>query len=122
MGLTTWADSPDGRILKSDVTIAKNYLNEQEVRRLDRSISGFFDYVEGLIEDEMLVNLQDFSLSIDEFLTFRRYKIRDGKGSISKIDAEYKARLEYDSYNKTQKINSDFEKTLTSLDPTVNNK
>jgi len=113
MGLTTWAKSPDGRVLKGDVSIAKNYLQENEIRRLERSISGFFDYVEDLIEDETLLKMEDFATSIDEFLKFRRYKILVGKGSVSKIDAERKAHLEYDIYNKTQKINSDFEKRIT---------
>ena len=115
MGLTTWANSPDGRILKSDVAIAKNYLSEQEIRRLERSVSGFFDYVEDLIEDETLLKMEDFSACIDEFLKFRRYKILSGKGNASKTDAERKARLEYDAYNKTQKINSDFEKKIAKV-------
>jgi len=115
MGLTTWANSPDGRILKSDVSVAKNYLNEQEIRRLERSVSGFFDYVEDLIEDEILLKMEDFAASIDEFLKFRRYKILNSKGNISKIDAERKAHLEYDAYNKTQKINSDFEKKIAKV-------
>ena len=113
MGLTTWAKSPDGRILKSDVSIAKNYLSEQEIRRLERSVSGFFDYVEDLIEDEVLLKMEDFAASIDEFLKFRRYKILVGKGHVSKIEAERKAHLEYDAFNKTQKINSDFEKAIS---------
>ena len=112
MGLTTWKNSPDGRILKGDVSVAKNYLSEQEIRRLERGVSGFFDYVEDLIEDEVLLKMEDFAVSIDEFLTFRRYKILSGKGNISKIDAERKAHSEYDVFNKTQKINSDFEKKL----------
>ncbi len=68
MGLVTWKNSPDGRILKGDVSIAKNYLSEREIRRLERSVSGFFDYVEDLIEDEVLLKMEDFSRSIDEFL------------------------------------------------------
>lgn len=115
MGLTTWAHSPEGRILKSDVTIAKNYLNEQEIRRLERSVSGFFDYVEDLIEDEVLLKMEDFAASIDEFLKFRRYEILSGKGCVSKVVAESKAHLEYDAYNKTQKINSDFEKKIANI-------
>ena len=115
MGLTTWKNSPTGRILKSDVSIAKNYLSEKEIRRLERSVSGFFDYVEDLIEDEALLKMEDFSSSIDEFLKFRRYKILKNRGSITKIDAERKAHLEYDSYNKTQKINSDFEKKIAKI-------
>jgi hypothetical protein len=115
MGLTTWANSPDGRILKSDVSIAKNYLDEQEIRRLERSVSGFFDYVEDLIEDEILLKMEDFAVSIDEFLKFRRYKILSGKGNISKVDAERKAYLEYGEFNKTQKINSDFERKIAKV-------
>ena len=113
MGLTTWAKSPDGRILKSDVSIAKNYLSEQEIRRLERSVSGFFDYVEDLIEDEVLLKMEDFAASIDEFLKFRRYRILVGKGHVSKIEAERKAHLEYEAFNETQKINSDFEKAIS---------
>ncbi len=116
MGLTTWANSPDGRILKSDVTVAKNYLSEQEIKRLERTVFGFFDYVEDLIEDEQLLTMEDFATSIDEFLQFRRYKILHGKGSVSKLTAEGKASAEYDAFNKTQKILSDFEKTLTKIE------
>jgi len=115
MGLTTWANSPDGRILKSDVTIAKNYLDEKEIKRLERSVSGFFDYVEDLIEDEVLLKMEDFAKSIDEFLKFRRYKLLMGKGHISKADADSKAYKEYDVFNKTQKINSDFEKNIAKM-------
>lgn len=115
MGLTTWKNSPDGRIIKSDVTVAKNYLNEKEIRRLERSISGFFDYVEDLIEDEVILKMEDFAASIDEFLNFRRYKILVGKGLVSRAEAENKAHLEYDAYNKTQRIDSDFEKAIVRV-------
>ena len=115
MGLTTWKNSPDGRILKSDVSIAKNYLNEQEIRRLERSVSGFFDYVEDLIEDEILLKMEDFATSIDEFLKFRRYKILIGKGKVEALEAKKKAYLEYTEFNKTQKINSDFEKHISQM-------
>jgi len=115
MGLVTWKNSPDGRILKSDVSVAKNYLNEQEIRRLERSVSGFFDYVEDLIEDEVLLKMEDFATSIDEFLQFRRYKILMGRGKASMLEAKEKAHAEYEVFNKTQKINSDFERQLTIL-------
>lgn len=115
MGLTTWKNSPDGRILKSDVSVAKNYLNEKEIKRLERSVSGFFDYVEELIEDDVLLKMEDFSASIDEFLNFRRYKILVGKGTVSKAEAENKVHLEYNAYNKTQKIDSDFEKAIVRV-------
>ena len=95
MGLTTWKNSPDGRILKSDVTIAKNYLDEKQIRRLERAVSGFFDYVEDLIENERSFTMQQFADSINAFLEFRQYKILQGKGSVSRVDAERKAAEEY---------------------------
>lgn len=115
MGLTTWKNSPDGRILKSDVTIAKNYLDEKQIRRLERAVSGFFDYVEDLIENEQSFTMQQFADSINAFLEFRQYKILQGKGSVSRVDAERKAAEEYDIYNKTQKITSDFDKEVKKL-------
>ena len=115
MGLATWKNSPDGRILKSDVTIAKNYLDEKQIRRLERAVSGFFDYVEDLIENERAFTMQQFADSINAFLEFRQYKILQGKGSVSRVDAERKASEEYDIYNKTQKITSDFDKEVKKL-------
>lgn len=115
MGLTTWKNSPDGRVLKSDVTIAKNYLDEKQIRRLERAVSGFFDYVEDLIENERAFTMQQFSEAINAFLEFRQYKILQGKGNVSKADAERKASDEYDVYNKTQRITSDFDKEVKKL-------
>ena len=115
MGLTTWKNSPDGRILKSDVTIAKNYLDEKQIRRLERTVSGFFDYVEDLIEDNHTFTMQQFAESINAFLEFRQYKILQGKGSVSRLDAERKATSEYDIFNKTQQITSDFDKEIRKL-------
>lgn len=115
MGLTTWKNSPDGRILKSDVTIAKNYLDEKQIHRLERTVSGFFDYVEDLIEDNHTFTMQQFSESINAFLEFRQYKILQGKGTVSKLDAELKATSEYDIFNKTQQITSDFDKEVKKL-------
>ena len=115
MGLTTWRNAPDGRILKSDVTIAKNYLEEKEIRKLERTLSGYFDYVEDLIEDEHVFTMEDFSTSINEFLEFRRFKILEGKGSISKRSADGIAHKEYDKFNKTQRIVSDFDKEVMKL-------
>ncbi len=112
MGLTTWKSSPSGRILKSDTKIAKNYLSEDEIRRLERSVSGFFDYVEDLIEDERVFTMADFAKSIDNFISFRNWKILDGKGKISHQQALQKAHAEYDEFNKIQKIVSDFDKKL----------
>ena len=115
MGLTSWKNSPEGRIIKSDVIIAKNYLQEKEIRRLERNVSVYFDYVEDLLEDETLLTMKDFAESIDAFLRFRRFKILEGKGRISKKQADAKAHTEYDIFNKSQTINSDFEKHLLSI-------
>lgn len=115
MGLTTWKNAPDGRILKSDVAVAKNYLDEKQIRRLERSVTGYFDYVEDLIEDENVFTMEDFARSINEFLAFRRYDILEGKGKISAKDAKEKAEAEYDIFNKHQKINSDFDKEVKKM-------
>lgn len=112
MGLTTWKNAPDGRILKSDVVVAKNYLEEKQIRQLERAVTGYFDYIEDLIERENTFTMEEFAKSINEFLAFRKYDILKGKGSISKKQAEHKAKAEYDDFNKTQKIFSDFEKSL----------
>ena len=109
MGLTTWKNAPDGRILKSDVTIAKNYLSEKEIRQLERAVTGYFDYIEDLIERENTFNMEQFSASINEFLSFRRYDILPDKGKVSHKEAVAKAHAEYDIFNKTQRIVSDFD-------------
>ncbi len=83
MGLTTWKNSPDGRILKSDAKIAKNYLQEKEIKRLERTISGFFDYVENIIENRISFTMEEFAQSVNKFLSFNEYKVLAGKGSIS---------------------------------------
>lgn len=114
MGLITWKGAPDGRILKSDVTVAKNYLTEKQIKQLERAVTGYFDYIEDLIERENTFTMEEFATSINEFLAFRKYDILKGKGSISKQQADLKAKAEYDEFNKTQKIISDFEKGLKS--------
>ena len=115
MGLTTWKNAPDGRILKSDVTVAKNYLEEKQIKQLERAISGYFDYIEDLIERENTFTMQEFSDSINEFLSFRKYKILKDKGSISKKQADAKAEEEYIHFNKTQNIISDFDREVKKL-------
>ena len=115
MGLTTWKHAPDGRILKSDVSIAKNYLQEKEIRQLERAVTGFFDYIEDLIERENTFNMEQFSASVNEFLTFRRYQILPDKGKISAAQAKKKAEEEYDIFNKTQRIDSDFDKEVRGM-------
>ena len=115
MGLTTWKNAPDGRVLKSDVSIAKNYLHEKEIRQLERAVTGFFDYIEDLIERENTFNMSQFSASVNEFLAFRRYQILPDKGKISAAQAKKKAEEEYDIFNKTQRIDSDFDKEIRGL-------
>ena len=115
MGLTTWKNAPDGRILKSDVSIAKNYLQEKEIRQLERAVTGFFDYIEDLIERENTFNMSQFSGSVNEFLTFRRYQILPDKGRVSALQAKAKAESEYDIFNKTQRIDSDFDKQVRGM-------
>ena len=115
MGLTTWKNAPDGRILKSDVTIAKNYLSENDIKRLERAVSGFFDYIEDLIENENTFNMSQFSESVNAFLSFRKFQILPNKGRISKEQADAKAESEYEIFNKTQPIFSDFDKEIKRL-------
>ena len=115
MGLTTWKNSPDGRILKSDVVVAKNYLDEQSIRRLERTVTGFFDYIEDLIEEENTFTMQQFAESVNAFLEFRRYMILPNKGRISKAQADEKAEREYLIFNKTQLIESDFDKEVKKM-------
>lgn len=115
MGLRTWKNAPDGRILKSDVNIAKNYLDEKSIRRLERAVSGFFDYVEDLIEQENAFSMEQFSACVNEFLAFRRFNILPDKGSISAAQAKKKAYQEYDIFNKTQLIDSDFDKLIRKM-------
>lgn len=116
MGLTTWKNAPEGRILKSDVSIAKNYLSEKQIRQLERTVSGYFDYIEDLIERENTFTMEQFAASINEFLSFRRYDILPDKGKISARQAKEKAEKEYDLFNPTQRIVSDFDKALRQLE------
>ena len=115
MGLTTWKNAPEGRILKSDVTIAKNYLDEKQIRQLERAVSGYFDYIEDLIERENTFTMEEFAASVNEFLAFRRYNILPDKGRISASEAKRKAEAEYDAFNRTQRIVSDFDKEINRL-------
>ena len=115
MGLTTWKNSPDGRILKSDVTIAKNYLDEKQIRQLEKAVSGYFDYIEDLIERENTFTMEEFETSVNEFLNFRRYDVLKDNGRISAKQAKEKAEAEYDVFNKTQKITSDFDKEVLKM-------
>lgn len=115
MGLTTWKNSPDGRILKSDVSIAKNYLSQEQIKRLERTVSGYFDYIEDLIERENTFTMEEFATSVDAFLSFRKYDILTDKGQVSQTMAKEKALKEYKEYNKTQNIISDFDKEINKI-------
>lgn len=116
MGLTTWKNAPSGRVLKSDVSIAKNYLSEKQIKQLERAVSGYFDYIEDLIERENVFTMEDFVKSINEFLSFRRYDVLTHSGKITSKSAKEKANSEYDKFNKTQKILSDFDKRIKKLE------
>jgi len=115
MGLTSWKNAPDGRIVKSDTYIAKNYLPEKEIKRLERTVTGYFDYIENLIERENTFTMDGLATSIDEFLSFNKFEILEGKGKMTHKKAVSKAGLEYDDFNKTQKIISDFDKEVKRL-------
>ena len=115
MGLTTWKNAPDGRVLKSDVSIAKNYLQEKEIRQLERTVSSYFDYIENQIERHNAFNMKQFAASVNKFLTFNDYQILPDKGNISAAQAKKKAEEEYDIFNKTQRIDSDFDKEVRGL-------
>ena len=115
MGLTTWKNAPDGRVLKSDVSIAKNYLQEKEIRQLERAVSSYFDYIENQIERHNAFNMKQFAASVNRFLTFNDYQILPDNGKISAIQAKKKAEEEYDIFNKTQRIDSDFDKEVRGL-------
>jgi hypothetical protein len=115
MGLTTWKNAPEGRIVKSDTTVAKNYLQEKEIKQLERTVTGYFDYIESLIERENTFTMESLANSVDKFLNFNEFKILEGKGAKSHQQAISKAGKEYDQFNKTQKIISDFDKQIKKL-------
>ena len=115
MGLVTWKNSPNGRILKSDVSIAKNYLDEKQIRQLERMVTSYFDYIENQIERQNTFTMEQFAASVDKFLTFNDYKILPDKGRISSAQAKAKAESEYDIFNRTQRIDSDFDKEIRGL-------
>ena len=102
MGLTTWKGAPDGKILKSDTLVAKNYLNEKELSRLNRLVTMFIDYAELMAEDEQLMSMQDWLNETDRFLENNRRKVLDGKGGISREAAAQKVGAIYDEFRKKQ--------------------
>lgn len=116
MGLSTWKNAPAGRILPSDVVVAKNYLTEKEIKKLERTITGFFDYIENVIENENTLTMSDMIVNVDRFLNFNKFEILKGKGKISKKEADEKALKEYSEYNKIQPLESDFDKIVKKLE------
>ena len=114
MGLTTWKGAPDGKILKSDTLVAKNYLNEKELSRLNRLVTMFIDYAELMAEDEQLMSMQDWLDETDRFLTNNRRKVLDGKGRISREAAAKKVGAIYDEFRKKQDAAyiSDFDREM----------
>lgn len=115
MGLTTWKNAPDGRIIKSDTKVAKNYLQEKEIKQLERTVIGYFDYIENLIERRNTFTMEQLAESVNKFLTFNEYKVLPHLGKVSHAKAVSKASKEYDKFNKTQKIVSDFDKQVQLL-------
>jgi len=115
MGLQTFKNAPKGRVLKSDTVIAKNYLSEEEIKRLERAVSGYFDYIERLIENKTTLSMEQVADSVNKFLEFNEYKTLQNNGIISKAQAEQKAYEEYDEFNKTQKIESDFDREMKKI-------
>ncbi len=115
MGMMTFKNAPDGRVLKSDTTIGKNYLSKDEIRRLERAVSAFFDYIERIIEKHNSFTMEGFADSVNKFLEFNEYRILEGYGKITRKQAEEKAFAEYEKFNRQQKIESDFDKDLKAL-------
>ncbi len=115
MGLSTWKNAPKGRILKSDTHIAKNYLSETEIKKLERTIGAYFDYIENQIEQQNRFTMQQLAESVNRFLDFNNFKVLADKGSISNKQAIHKANEVYQDFNRTQKIESDFDKTIKRL-------
>ena len=115
MGMTTYKNAPDGRVLKSDSLVAKNYLGEEEIRKLERAVSAFFDYIEGIIERRTSFTMERFAASVDKFLSFNEYRILEGYGNVTRQQAEQKAIAEYEKFNKQQRIESDFDRTVKKL-------
>lgn len=115
MGMSTYKNVPDGRVLRSDAIVAKNYLSEVEIKKLERAVSAFFDYIEGIIERRNTFTMESFAESVNKFLSFNEYRILEGFGSISRKQAELKAVAEYEKFNKQQCIESDFDREMKKL-------
>jgi hypothetical protein len=115
MGMSTYKNAPDGRVLKSDVVVAKNYLSELDIKKLERVVAGFFDYVEGIIERRNTLTMESFAQSVNKFLSFNEYRILEGYGAVARQQADQKAFAEYEKFNKMQRIESDFDREIKKL-------
>lgn len=115
MGLSTYKNAPDGRVLKSDTLVAKNYLSEPDIKKLERAVAAFFDYIERIIEQRTSFTMAGFAESVDKFLAFNEYQILEGYGNISREQAEQKVLAEYEKFNKQQRIESDFDRQVKKL-------
>jgi len=115
MGMSTYKNAPDGRVLKSDAAVAKNYLSESDIKKLERAVSAFFDYIEGIIERRHTLTMESFAESVNKFLAFNEYRILEGYGNVSRQQAEQKAFSEYEKFNKQQRIESDFDREVKKL-------
>ena len=115
MGMSTYKNAPDGRVLKSDAAVAKNYLSEADIKKLERAVSAFFDYIEGIIERRNTFTMESFAESVNKFLAFNEYRILEGFGKVTRQQAEQKAFAEYEKFNKQQRIESDFDREVKKL-------
>ena len=115
MGMSTYKHAPTGRVLKSDATVAKNYLGEADIKKLERAVSAFFDYIEGIIERRTTFTMDSFAESVNKFLAFNEYRILEGYGQVKRTDADAKAMAEYEKFNKQQRIESDFDRVVKKL-------
>lgn len=115
MGLSTFKNAPAGRVLKSDTLVAKNYLSEADIKKLERAVSAFFDYIERIIEQRTSFTMAGFAESVDKFLAFNEYRVLEGYGSISREQADQIALAEYEKFNKQQRIESDFDRQVKKL-------
>lgn len=115
MGMSTYKNAPAGRVLKSDSVVAKNYLSEADIKKLERTVSAFFDYIEGIIERKKPFTMASFAESVNKFLAFNEYQILEGYGSVSRNQAEQKAFAEYEKFNKQQRIESDFDREVKKM-------
>jgi len=117
MGLKTWKRAPDGKILKSDVSIAKNYLNTEHIKELERIVTSYLDLAENRARNRQVMNMKDWDRFLVQFLELADYPILKDKGKISMLQAKLKAESEYDKFRVIQDRNfiSDFDKEIKKL-------